>query len=570
MAASDARARGLGFETPASTDLIRNGDNAISKNARAAVDLFDQSIGAISNLSARGETLPIGSALAVTMSGPLSQKVINIGIPRAIQASNVPGLLDYAGAGTAAVTMLHENFNRTAADLVGTSPQIGNPWTGNAARWSANGSVASASAGGALVSDVGQKEATVTATLRVVTTGTGSNQLYRIYAAAASSVTAAGLWAGITITPTGTLIAVLWQTVGSTSTNLGTCAIDANANSATPQTVTVVLSLVGTTATLDCGSGATTATLTSGDVAGLSTRVGVYAGSSVTSGFTVDSIIATRPRVASDDPGAPRIVTADATGTLPDVVLDSLDDRYGISAASQTSALEPLRTLRAFTAGYVTVAVVSDSTANDRSDWFRVWARKWGETFPASTRRTYNDWDNAAGAWRVTTVDAAGTGGGTLDIWNGAIAGGKLSTFDAAKRAAQFGTLTPDVLVLAMGHNHAAQTPEAFLDELAAWLAAWKLEHPGCAVVISSQNTEVAPAVNRDAHRARQAALRIWAKTNGYDYVPVFEAFNALPDQGASLIIADGIHPTTPPGSDTTGAYGAVLWTDTLLDTLTS
>ena len=38
--ATDAHARSLGFDTPASTDLIRHGDNAISKNARATVDLF--------------------------------------------------------------------------------------------------------------------------------------------------------------------------------------------------------------------------------------------------------------------------------------------------------------------------------------------------------------------------------------------------------------------------------------------------------------------------------------------------------------------------------------------------
>lgn len=569
--ATDQRARSLGFDTPGPTDLIRNGDNAISKNARTTVDLFDKSIGAISNLTARGETLPIGSALAVTMSGPLAQKVINIGIPRAIQASVVPGLLDYASTATAPVTVLSENFNRTTAELVGTSPQIGAAWTGGAAgRWTANGSTASAAGTAHLWSNVGQAAVTLTVALSVVSSGTGTAQIYRVHLGTnATSAPPYALWVSVTIGSTGTVVASLWKTIGGASTNLGACPLSLTANSATPQTLTVQLTLSGTAVTLDCGAGVVTATLTPEDVAALSTNVGFVASTSGTTGLAVDSVTATRPRVASDSPGSPRLITADAEGRLPGVVLDQLDERFGLAGVDGHSAIEVLRALRGFGSGDATVAVVSDSTSNDPNDWVRVWVRKWSATLPASLRVEYTDWDRDPAVWRETIVDTPGTGTGTLAIRNAGIAGGKLSTFTAAKRAEQFGSLDPDVLLFTMGHNHAAQTASSFVDEVAAWLAAWRAEHPECTVVISSQNPEFSPAVNVEAHRARQAALRTWAKANGYDYVPTFEEFTALPDGGASLV-GDGIHPTTPPGDTTTGNYGAVKWADIFTAVLNS
>ena len=82
MAATDARARGLGFDTPASTDLIRHGDNAISKNARAAVDLHDLTVSTVDLLTVTAYALPSGSAPFATVSGAIPYKTINIGVPR--------------------------------------------------------------------------------------------------------------------------------------------------------------------------------------------------------------------------------------------------------------------------------------------------------------------------------------------------------------------------------------------------------------------------------------------------------------------------------------------------------
>lgn len=172
--------------------------------------------------------------------------------------------------------------------------------------------------------------------------------------------------------------------------------------------------------------------------------------------------------------------------------------------------------------------------------------------------------------WQGWTPAAEGEPGpdpATLSIYNGSMGGASLATFNPGKRAQMFGDLDVDVLLLSVGHNQGVMAPAAFTEAVSSFIDAWTAEHPGCLVVISSQNPQHAPAANRNVHRDRQAALRLWAKRRGYDYIPAFEAFTALPDGGASLTLADGIHPTTPP-SGITGDYGAVLWADTAVSAL--
>lgn len=709
--------------------------------------------------------------------------------------ASTPGLLDYTlpddtpAPEPTPVTLLVDDFNRTAADLVGTSPQVGATWVGGWSRWSADGSVASASGAGELLSDVGHKNVTVTTVLRVTTTATGSNQSFRVYAASTPNI-ANGLWAAINIDTTGRVKAALWETFGGASAKVVDCPSPSlAANSATPQTLTVTLTIDGDTATIDCGAGPVTATFTPEKIASLSTYAGVYAGSSALPGVAVDSITATRP----GDPVAPgsdgQIVTVSGEGVLPAVVLDSLDSRYGSSdpvvEGRVESGFEPLRALRAFGSGEVTVAVVSDSTANDGNDWLRLFVQKWGASVPGHVRRTYRNYNATTGQWNNTSVDNAGTppdtgvivdddfstvgpvagstpdtgpawvgalddgwasdgaiasaalvsggvgvsaigqnlgskdqtvrlslslitaagpstqtfrvyaggvsaagaagvwaslsvatGGGayvslyktisgtttsigastpiagvdsnsptpqavtvevttaiqnvsvtvtaagqvtqhtatiteadvetlgtwgaiygvppadgaaygfrlesahmrtpaadnpvappTLAVHNGAIGGGKLAVqFTQPNLDAMFVGITPDVLILAIGHNNGTQSAGGFTDEVAAWLTAWRQRYPNCAVIISTQNPQVSPASGVIPHRDRQAALRGWAKRQGHDYIPAFEAFAAQPDGGASLI-SDGVHPTTPP-SGTTGEYGSVLWADTAVAAL--
>lgn len=154
MAASDARARSLGFDTPSSTSFIRNGDNAISQNARAAVDLYDVTITTYDNLTATATSLPPDAAPTATVTGSLPNKVINIGVPQGPEGpQGIPGMgyeegqqllsqnaatLDAAqAAATDADTAATRAENAEAAALeipdANTAAMIGNPSTSTAA-----------------------------------------------------------------------------------------------------------------------------------------------------------------------------------------------------------------------------------------------------------------------------------------------------------------------------------------------------------------------------------------------------------------------------------------------------
>lgn len=156
----------------------------------------------------------------------------------------------------------------------------------------------------------------------------------------------------------------------------------------------------------------------------------------------------------------------------------------------------------------------------------------------------------------------------TLTVWNGAKPGAGLTWWNAAKRAQVFGGKTLDVIVISLGHNQQTQAPADFVSAVSSMVSAIATEHPEASILISSQNPQQTPATGVAAHRARQAALRVWARSQGYDYVPAFEAFAAQADGGKSLVTTDGVHPTTPASGVTDGSYGSVLWADTMTQTI--
>lgn len=150
--------------------------------------------------------------------------------------------------------------------------------------------------------------------------------------------------------------------------------------------------------------------------------------------------------------------------------------------------------------------------------------------------------------------------GQVLRVYNGAVAGATLDY--AAERIALMFPERPDALIFSSGHNYGAQSPETFLDAARGFLAMFHEVHPGVPVIAASQNPEYPPAVNVSAHAARQVALRIEARRAGWDYMPLHEAFLSRPDVD-SLVLPDGVHPTTGAG-DT----GAGLWAATMQDSL--
>lgn len=148
-----------------------------------------------------------------------------------------------------------------------------------------------------------------------------------------------------------------------------------------------------------------------------------------------------------------------------------------------------------------------------------------------------------------------------LTVWNGAVGGRNLDwhltniddLFPASKHI--------DALFIGDGHNNGTGSPADQVADLDAYLTAFKTRHPECrAITIVSENPQFPPATTIDAHAARQRAIRTYAMENGYEYLPVFEAFASRDDGGASLVNAvDGIHPTVSTTTDVTTPCGSLF-----------
>ena len=359
-------------------------------------------------------------------------------------------------------TILTDNFNRTAAELVGSTTSGGQVWAGGAGAWSANGTRATANSGTlGLGFNTGAKAMTATADLLLVTTAATPAQQARIAVGCTQANFGAGgsyVWAQIQVTTAGLIQVSLWKRISGTSTQIGTTTTinGVTANSATPQAVRVKL---------DIAIQALTLTLTVGGV---------------------DQVI---------------------TGSVTEGDTAILGTHSGIAFAA-----------------------------------------------------------NAAGAFGLDEISMAipftpGTPGDGLEIWNGAVAGTTLA-HQQANLAAMYPSGTHfDWILVSGGHNHGTQEPAAFLAVVDSFIEAFKAAHPETLIIISSQNPQFAPSTTIAAHARRQAALRAYAMENGYEYLPVFEAFTAQADGGASLVNpADGIHPTVSTTTDLTTWCGNLLW----------
>lgn len=112
-------------------------------------------------------------------------------------------------------------------------------------------------------------------------------------------------------------------------------------------------------------------------------------------------------------PGAEGLPTDAAVSALVTIPSDTktaleLSMQSFRSAAGGSAGTDRIASLRDFGRGVRRVACVSDSTANDANDWFRIATRDFGLTLPAHMRREYRAWSDATQAYTVF-VDNAGT-----------------------------------------------------------------------------------------------------------------------------------------------------------------
>ena len=368
----------------------------------------------------------------------------------------------FVGAPSTGGTVLTDNFNRTAAELSGSTTSGGQVWAGATGAWSANGSVATAnSSTGGLGFNTGAKAMATTVDYKIITTNPSPAAQARVAIGCTQANFASGgsyVWAQIAVNTSGVPQISVWKRISGVNTQIGATATitGLTTSSATPQDLKVKaeITIQAVTVTLTVGGvdQVINATVTEGDTAILGTFSGIA------------------------NP-------ANGGGTF---------------------ALDQIGMVIPFTAG--------------------------------------------------TTGDG-------LEVWNAAVGGTTL-----AHQQANMATMYPsgthfDMILVTGGHNHGTQEPAAFLAVVDSFIEAFKTAHPETLIVISSQNPQFAPATSIVAHARRQEALRGYAMENGYEYLPVFEAFTAQPDGGASLVNSgDGIHPTVTTSGNITTWCGNMLW----------
>ena len=141
---------------------------------------------------------------------------------------------------------------------------------------------------------------------------------------------------------------------------------------------------------------------------------------------------------------------------------------------------------------------------------------------------------------------------GYATVYNGAIAG---STIESQRtRLPQIMPERPDVIVITHGHNYGTGTADAFIAAINGFLTdLFALYDDKIPVAVMSENPRFTGDAAEAAHRVRQVALRAYARTRGWLYLPGFEAYSRLADGGKSYINAsDGVHPN-PVGTNPSG-----------------
>lgn len=364
------------------------------------------------------------------------------------QAYDAATVVQPGTSGPTAATVFSDTFTRTAAELDGTTPDVGTAWgkdAGNAVGdWSIDGTAALRTAdttNGLMLANAGtDADFKVTYNMTAgAATGAGQNDMRFPFRYLNSSNY---LWAFVTITNAGSAVFYLRKVIGGVTTTYGPSSFTIDTGSANVP-LTIVCETIGTTFRATVNGVTITDTLTSGDVAAL---VGANKG-----GF--------------------------GYGRQGNRVLD-----FKIETTS---------------------------------------------TAAARLLRFYN----------------ASMSGSTL-------------TYHQSRLAAMFPEAL-DLLFISSSHNYSTDTAVAYLAKLDTFIAAFRAVQPDAVIVISSQNLRRSPADNIAAHTSRLAALKSYAVKRGYGYLPVAEAWAASAADPATLVLADGIHPSVGAGS------GSELWAAT-------
>lgn len=233
----------------------------------------------------------------------------------------------------------------------------------------------------------------------------------------------------------------------------------------------------------------------------------------------------------------------------PEAEVTDTDEATATTASEPVStaqAGDPLEQAREALASddAVTVAVLGDSTSNNRSEWVHLWAAGLAQDRPVQI----SHWNEASGtAYNDPDVLSQDGDGSEVTIWSGSQAGASVDyavvLFDALVPA------EPDLVILNYGHNN---TIEDFTNQLDSLYSLLTDEFSGAPILMILQNPQV-----DDANAEVREAGEQWAQDAGVGVIDVAAAF-AGSDADEDLLL-DELHPN--------GA-GQELWAQVVTDAL--
>lgn len=215
--------------------------------------------------------------------------------------------------------------------------------------------------------------------------------------------------------------------------------------------------------------------------------------------------------------------------------------------------------------GDINIGIATDSMGSGDPNIGRRTAQAFAKMYPKINvrYRRYLPADMEASTGSVSNaiqVIQTGTIAQTLTVWNGCMPGNTL-----AYQTANFDAIFPptnllDCMMIITGHTNGMATDAEMITTITNFITLTRSKNPNCNTWISSENAETAPILEASStrHYERQLAIRAFASTNNYAYIPILEAFDERQPEWATLIQADGVHPT----NGDSGGYE--LWSQTI------
>jgi lysophospholipase L1-like esterase len=229
--------------------------------------------------------------------------------------------------------------------------------------------------------------------------------------------------------------------------------------------------------------------------------------------------------------------------TTTDDETDMADDTAGPTEAPGGPA-DPLAAAREALAGEddVTVAVLGDSTGNERSEWVHLWATALAEEHPV----TISHWNESEGtSYNAPDVLSEDGEGSPVTIWSGSIAGATAAS--SAELLPGIMPERPDFVIYNFGHNSTLDEVTGHFDQLHGAVTERYADVPAIVVL---QNPQV-----EDANADVRDAVEQWAQDNGLGVIDVA----AVWPEAAWPWLVDEVHPSQ---------QGQDLWAETVAEAL--